>query len=227
VQDPMFDGVEIATGAVPVASIIWLHGLGADGHDFEPLVPELQRPYWPALRFVFPHAPIRPVTLNAGFRMRAWYDILGTELLQLQDEKGISASIEYVHQLVAREAFRGVPAERIVLAGFSQGGAIALAAGLTCRHRLAGIMALSTYVPIAHRLDSSIAAVQQGLPIFVGHGTFDPVVPHPLGLTAVGLLERWGFGVTWRSYAMAHALCDDEIQDIADWFEHVLPLESA
>ena len=226
VRDSKFDGVELCTGSRPVASVIWLHGLGADGHDFESVVPELQRAHWPELRFVFPHAPVRPVTLNAGFRMRAWYDILGTELLQMQDEQGIDASVQRVHELVLREQAFGIGADRIVLAGFSQGGAIALAAGLTCPQRLAGIMALSTYLPIAHRLMATPLPMQQGLPVLVAHGVLDPVVPHALGMTAVGLLESSGHPVTWRSYAMGHALCGAEIHDIADWLEQVLSLGS-
>ena len=226
VHDSKFDGVELCTGSPPVASIIWLHGLGADGYDFESVVPELQRPHWPGLRFVFPHAPVRPVTVNAGFRMRAWYDILGTELLQMQDEEGIDASVKRVQDLVLREQAFGIPADRIVLAGFSQGGAIAIAAGLTCPQRLAGIMALSTYVPIAHRLMATPLPMQRGLPVLVAHGVFDPVVPHALGMTAVSLLEASGHPVSWRSYSMGHSLCGEEINDIADWLEQILSLGS-
>src|SRR5579862_520543 len=173
--------VEVATGANPTASVIWMHGLGADGHDFEPAVPQLVRSRSRALRFVFPHAPVRPVTLNGGYPMRAWFDIVKIGLNQPRGLKGMEASRQAVEALVARERQRGVPASRTVLAGFSQGGAVALYAGLQHPERLAGLMALSTYLPVGEGFDVSINPANAHLPVFYGHGIQDPVVPLQLG----------------------------------------------
>jgi phospholipase/carboxylesterase len=213
------DGIETQTGPNPTHAIIWLHGLGADGNDFAPVVPELLRPGWPALRFVFPHAPIRAVTINGGARMRAWYDILGLEIAQRQDERGVRESITQVDQLIAREVARGIPAERIFIAGFSQGGAIALAAGLRHPQRLAGIIALSTYLPIAERTSDEANAANRGVPIFMGHGNLDPVVGHPLGLMSAEFLRNLGYPVDWFSYAIPHSVNAQEIADISAWLE--------
>ena len=209
--------VEHETAASPVHSVIWLHGLGADGHDFAPIAPELVAADWPALRFVFPHAPVRPVTVNGGMPMRAWYDIAGFDLLTRQDEAGIRASIAAVEALIARENERGVPDERIVLAGFSQGGAIALAAGLRHAKRLAGIVALSTYLPIADTLAAERSAANADVPIFQAHGTFDPVVIPPRGSDSRDLLQSLGYRVDWHAYPMAHAVCPQEIADLRTW----------
>lgn len=218
----MLDCVEIETAPRAAHSVIWLHGLGADGHDFEPIVPELLRPGWPPLRFVFPHAPVRPITLNGGMRMRGWYDIHGLELMSVEDEAGIQASVADVGRLIERERQRGVESHRILLAGFSQGGAIALTAGLTSPERLAGIVALSTYLPIAAQTEARRAPIQQALPIFVGHGAVDPIVPQALGLAASQRLQAWGHPVDWHSYGMPHSVCADEIHDLSRWMERHL-----
>lgn len=212
-----FDGVEIETGANPRWTVIWLHGLGADGRDFEPIVPELVDDDWPPIRFVFPHAPVRAVTINGGVRMRAWYDILGTEIAQRQDEHGMRASIEMVNQLIARENTRGVASERIVIAGFSQGGAIALAAALRYPSKLAGVVALSTYLPIAENSAAERSEANRGLPVFMAHGNLDPVVGHALGQMSRGYLEQLGYVVDWHSYPMPHSVCAEEISDLARW----------
>jgi len=211
--------VERETGTDPTHSVIWLHGLGADGNDFAPIVPELVSPQWPALRFVFPHAPVRPVTINGGMPMRAWYDILGMDLMSRQDATGMRASIDAVEALIARENERGVPSERIVLAGFSQGGAIALSAGLRHAQRLAGIVALSTYLPLADTLASERSAANAQAPIFWGHGTMDPVVILQRGLDSRAALEALGYAVDWHTYPMPHSVCAEEIADLRRWFD--------
>ena len=218
----MLDCVEITTGERPLHSVIWLHGLGADGHDFEPMVPELVRQGWPPLRFVFPHAPVRSITLNGGMRMRGWYDLFGLSLTAIEDEAGILASVAAIEALIARERSRGVESHRILLAGFSQGGAIALAVSLQHAERLAGIVALSTYLPIAARIESGRNGMQQGLPVFIGHGAVDPIVPQLLGQTARQQLEHWGHPVEWRSYAMPHSVCAEELKDLSGWMERHL-----
>ena len=209
--------VEHETSANPTHSVIWLHGLGADGHDFAPIVPELVDPAWPALRFVFPHAPVRPVTINNGMSMRAWYDIIGFDARAPQDEAGIRASIGEVQALIAREHERGVPSERIILVGFSQGGAIALSAGLRHAEMLAGIVALSTYLPISATLAAERSAANAGTPIFWGHGTADPVVALQRGAASRDLLQALGYAVDWHTYPMAHAVCAQEIADLRGW----------
>ncbi|KZC19958.1 MULTISPECIES: alpha/beta hydrolase [Rhodanobacter] len=209
--------VEHETGTSPRYSIIWLHGLGADGHDFAPIVPELVDPAWPALRFVFPHAPVRPVTINNGMSMRAWYDIIGFDARAPQDEAGIRASIAAVGTLIEREHARGVPSERIVLAGFSQGGAIALSAGLRHAEKLAGIIALSTYLPISATLAAERSAANAATPIFQGHGSADPVVALPRGTASRDALQALGYPVDWHTYPMAHAVCAEEIDDLRRW----------
>ena len=209
--------VELETAANPQHSIIWLHGLGADGNDFAPIVPELVAKDWPALRFVFPHAPVRPVTINNGMSMRAWYDIVGFDLQSRQDEAGVRASMREVETLIAREHERGVPSERITLAGFSQGGAIALAAGLCHAQKLAGIVALSTYLPIAEVVTSERHAANAATPIFWGHGSADPVVATQRGVDSRDLLQSLGYAVDWHTYPMAHAVCAEEIVDLRRW----------
>lgn len=209
--------IEHETAADPRYSIIWLHGLGADGNDFAPIVPELVDRAWPALRFVFPHAPVRPVTINNGMSMRAWYDIAAFDLNARQDEVGMRASIGEVETLIAREHSRGVPSERIVLAGFSQGGAIALAAGLRHSEKLAGIIALSTYLPLHAVLAGERNAANAAIPIFWGHGTLDPVVILQRGTDSRDLLQSLGYTVDWHTYPMAHAVCAEEIGDLRHW----------
>lgn len=209
--------VEKETTANPTYSIIWLHGLGADGHDFATIVPELVSAQWPGLRFVFPHAPVRPVTLNGGMPVRAWYDIYGFDRLSRQDEPGTRQSIAQVEALIAREQERGIPSERIFLAGFSQGGAVALAAGLRHAQKLAGIIALSTYLPIADSLAAERSAANAAIPIFWGHGTLDPVVILQRGLESRAALESLGYHIAWHTYPMPHAVFPEEIADLQSW----------
>lgn len=209
--------VERETGPAPRYSIVWLHGLGADGHDFEPIVPELVAREWPALRFVFPHAPVRPVTINNGMAMRAWYDIKGADIAQRQDEPGVRESVGQVNALIAREAERGVPASRVLLVGFSQGGAIALSAGVRHAQALAGIVGLSTYLPIAEKTSAERHDANAKVPIFMAHGSHDPIVPQPLGTLSRDHLRSLGYTVDWHTYPMAHQVCAEEIADLRQW----------
>ena len=213
----MFDGVEIKTGAKPTHSVIWLHGLGADGHDFEPIVPQLVRRDWPGIRFVFPHAPVRAVTINNGMRMRAWYDIRGTSIADREDSDGVRDSVASVEALIAREIESGIATERIFLAGFSQGGAIALAATVRSNAPLAGTIALSCYLPLAGVSESEIGAGARKIPIFMAHGSHDQVVPQALGERSREWLREAGFKVDWHTYPMQHSLSGDEIHDLATW----------
>jgi phospholipase/carboxylesterase len=209
--------VETETATQPTHSVIWLHGLGADGNDFAPIVPELVSPAWPALRFVFPHAPVRPVTVNGGMPMRAWYDIAGVDLVSRQDETGIRASIASVEALIARENERGVPTANILLAGFSQGGAIALAAGLRHTDKLGGIIALSTYLPLQEAFATERSAANTHTPVFWGHGTGDPIVPLTRGVASRDLLQSLGYTVSWHTYPMPHSVCAEEVDDLRSW----------
>ena len=216
----LLETVETETGPDPRWSIVWLHGLGADGHDFAPIVPELVRPEWPALRFVFPHAPVRAVTINAGMRMRAWYDIRDVDLANRADSEGVEASITQVGALLDREHARGIPASRTFLAGFSQGGAIALAAGLRRHEPLAGLIALSTYVPMPEaRAQEALRAEAKSQPVFMAHGNGDPVVPLQAAQWSAGVLQRLGFDVEWHAYPMPHSVCAEEIQALGDWLQ--------
>lgn len=218
------EAVEIETGTgAPEGSVIWLHGLGADGHDFEPIVPELRLPPDMPLRFVFPHAPVRPVTLNGGMAMRAWYDILTLDRNGLQDEAGIRDSAALLEQWIAREQERGIAANRIVVAGFSQGGAIALHAGLRATRTLAGIMALSTYLPLQDVFAEEVAP--SDVPIFMAHGALDPVLPMALGRESADLLIASGYNVEWHDYPMAHSVCLEEINAIRNWLLSVYGTE--
>lgn len=209
--------VEVTTGANPGFSVIWLHGLGADGHDFEPVVPMLGLPSAPAVRFVFPHAPVRPVTLNGGMAMRAWYDIKAISASRDQDEAGIIHSAALVDALVAREQQRGVPVARQVVAGFSQGGAMALYAGLRQTQRLAGVISLSAYMLFPERLAAGQSAANAGLPVFVGHGSMDAVVPMAMGKASAEVLQQLGYSVDWQSYPMAHSVAAEELTAIGRW----------
>jgi phospholipase/carboxylesterase len=219
----MLKTVEIETAPNPVAAVIWLHGLGADGHDFEPIVPALVGPGERGVRFVFPHAPVRPVTLNAGMAMRAWYDIVGIDRFARQDEAGVRASDAQVRALIRRENERGIPTDRIVLAGFSQGGAMALFTGLRYPEKLAGIMGLSCYMVLAPTLDAERHAANQHTPLFMAHGTDDPVVGMPLGQESCELIRARGYPVQWRTYPIPHAVSPEEIADIAAWLRVRLP----
>ena len=215
----MLEKIELETRPAPTWSVIWMHGLGADGRDFEPIVPQLVARTWPAIRFIFPHAPVRPISINGGMRMRGWYDILGVEIENRQDEVGIRDSIAKIERLIARERLRGIPSENVVLAGFSQGGAIALAAGLRHSQKLAGIVALSTYLPLADRTEAEIHPASRGTPVFMGHGTEDPVIPQALGSMSRDWLSVRGYPVQWHSYEMPHSVCPQEIADLAAWLQ--------
>ncbi|WP_200944107.1 MULTISPECIES: alpha/beta hydrolase [unclassified Lysobacter] len=215
---PLLDTVEHETGPSPAWSVLWLHGLGADGNDFAPIVPELLRPDWPALRFVFPHAPVRAVTINNGVRMRAWYDIRDfSDFNHRADEAGVDESVAQIEALIEREAERGVPASRVLLAGFSQGGAVALAAGLRREQPLAGLIALSTYLPMPERLARETREGARSQPVFMAHGRHDPVVPYAAGETSAARLRALGLNPDWHAYPMAHQVCLEQIQDLGDW----------
>ncbi len=218
----LLETVEVETGRIPRASIIWLHGLGADGHDFEPIVPELAAGLSLPLRFVFPHAPVRPVTINNGSRMRAWYDITGFERNALQDEVGIRGSDAAVRALIRRENERGVQSDRVVLAGFSQGGAMALFTGPRYPEKLAGILGLSCYLLLASTFQAERQPANQSTAIFMAHGTFDPVVDARLGEDSRRFLMSHGHAVEWHTYPMPHAVCPEEIAAIATWLKAVL-----
>ena len=213
--------IELETTANPTGSVIWLHGLGADGHDFEPIVPELNLPETLSLRFVFPHARVRPVTVNGGMEMRAWYDVISLDRDGPVDEEGIRQSSAVLETLIARERDRGIDSGNIVLAGFSQGGVIALHTALRSTIRLGGLMALSTFLPLHHAFQSEVIdnpeAGWPGLPIFMAHGSFDPMIPCEYGRQSADLLIKSGFQVEWHDYPMAHAVCANEIQDIRTW----------
>lgn len=214
--------VELETGAQPRTSIIWLHGLGADGHDFEPIVPELKLPSSLPVRFVFPHAPLRPVTLNNGYPMRAWFDIVKIGLHQPRDRDGMLAARATLEALIARENARGIPAARIVVAGFSQGGAVALYTGLQYPQKLAGIMALSTYLPLAEGFEFEINAANARTSIFYAHGTQDPVVPLQLAEHTRDALTALGCSILWHTYSMPHAVHPEEIMHIRAWLSSIL-----
>ena len=208
--------VEHAPGDPVAGSVLWMHGLGADGHDFEPIVPELLLDAV-HLRFVFPHAPVRPVTLNQGMTMRAWFDVFGLDRRSKQDEEGIRESGKQIEALIRRENERGVPTDRIVLAGFSQGGAVALHTGLRYPEPLAGILALSTYLPLHESFDAEASDANRATPIFQAHGTLDPLVGISLGEGTRDFLTERGYAVEWNSYPMPHAVCPEEIADIGRW----------
>ncbi len=216
---PLLDGVERTTGPAPAWTILWLHGLGDSGDGFAPIVPELVRPGWPALRFVFPHAPMRAVTINGGMRMRAWYDIASLDMANRADEVGVAESIAQVDALIAREAERGIPPERIILAGFSQGGAVTLAAGLRRKTPLAGLVALSTYLPAPGKAAAALQRGAERQPLFMAHGLYDPVVVYVAGEQSAAVMRGMGFAVDWHRYSMAHQVCGEELTDLGDWLE--------
>ncbi len=219
-MDKLLTTLELQTGQHPAFSVIWMHGLGADGSDFEPVVPELGLDDEPGVRFVFPNAPAIPVTCNGGYVMPAWYDIIALDsTTRTVDEAGILRSRDAIRRLIERENQRGVPCERIFLAGFSQGGAIAYASALTHPQCLAGIIALSTYIPTPALLEAEATAVNAGLPIFAAHGTEDGVVSPELGVRARDLVRRLGHEVEWREYPMPHSVCIEEIIDIGAWLQ--------
>ena len=217
----ILDAIELETAPKPTTSVIWLHGLGADGSDFVPVVEALELPAAP-IRFVFPHAPMQPVTINGGYVMRAWYDILGADLARREDERGVRASQQLVEALIEREKTRGSPAARIVLAGFSQGGAISLQTGLRHPERLAGILALSTYVPILTSLAAETSQANRDTPIFMAHGTYDPIVPLAHASQSRDALVALGYAVEWHEYPMPHSVSPEEVADIGAWLSQVL-----
>jgi phospholipase/carboxylesterase len=214
--------VELSTGANPAGTVIWMHGLGADGWDFVPIVRELMLPEGLALRFIFPHAPVRPVTINNGVAMRAWYDISQMDLARVPDEGGIRESQGLIEQLLASEKARGVDASRIVLAGFSQGGVIALQTGLRHGERIAGILALSTYLALEDSLDREAAAANKRTPILMVHGTQDPVIPVQLADASQRALIARGYDLTWQTYPMPHAVCAEEVEEIGGFLASTL-----
>lgn len=221
-MNTLLECVELQTHPQPSSSVIWLHGLGADGHDFVPVVHELQALGAPAARYVFPHAATMPVTINGGAVMRAWYDIIGVDLIRREDEKGIRASQKQVEALIAREAERGIATSRVVLAGFSQGGAIALQTGLRQAAPLAGIIALSCYLPLADSFIQERAEGSGAVPVFMAHGTSDPIVPLARGVASREAIKAAGHPVEWHQYPMPHSVNEQEIRDIAEFLRRVL-----
>lgn len=218
--DALLEHIQRDTGADPEFAVLWLHGLGADGHDFEPIVPELglSRP----VRFIFPHAPTQPVTINGGMVMRAWYDITAMDLSASIDARGIHGSSDHLRRLIRATVDSGIRPDRIVLAGFSQGGVIALHTGLTHTERLAGIIALSTYVALPEEIQQSTNDANRDVPVFMAHGRFDPVIPCSLGERSRDFLLEEGYPVQWHEYPMEHSVFPDEIRDLAHWLNGLL-----
>jgi len=214
--------ITIETGKTPDATVIWLHGLGADGHDFEPIVPQLGLPDDMSIRFIFPHAPSMPVTLNGGYIMPAWYDISQNDLGLEHDEAGIKASSASITLLIEQEIMRGIQPDRIILAGFSQGAAMALHIGLRQEQSLGGIIALSGYLLLPEKTDEFSSSSPQ-TPLFMAHGVNDPVVPFALGDASARKLQQRGHSVSWHSYPMQHSVCPEEIADIGNWLQQRLP----
>ena len=218
----MLQTIEKETGANPTVAIIWMHGLGADANDFVPMIPELDLAGLPPIRFIFPNAETMPVTINGGYVMRAWYDIVATDLGRQEDENGLRASQAKVEALIARENARGIPNERIILAGFSQGCAMTLQTGLRQTKPLAGMMCLSGYVPIAAKAAAEHTPASKQTPIFLVHGRMDPVIPIARATASRDLLQQWGYQVEWHEYAMQHSVCAEEVQHISTWLKKVL-----
>ena len=218
----LLEHVQIETGDNPAFSVIWLHGLGADGHDFVPIVRELDLSGLPDIRFIFPHAPTMPVTINNGYVMRAWYDITGAELVRREDETGLRASQQQVEAFIAREKARGIPASRIILAGFSQGCAMTIQAGLRHPETLAGMICLSGYAPLADKLPHERTQESLATPIFMAHGRHDNVVPFSRAQASHEVLAALGYGVEWHEYTMQHSVCLEEVHDLSRFFRKVL-----
>ena len=218
----MSEPVIIEVGDRPTHAVIWLHGLGADGHDFEPIVPELRLPPEISVRFVFPNAPNRPVTVNGGMVMPAWYDIKGPDIASKQDRDGMQESFDLVEQLIDEQIEAGIDTGKIILAGFSQGGAVVLYTMLRSKHTVLGIMALSTYLPFADTSKTERTNSNQQTAIFFGHGTMDPVVPHELGLKSYKFLQSLGYQTSWHEYSMQHSVSLEEIRDISAWLSTLI-----
>lgn len=218
----LLDNIEIETAPNPTIAVVWLHGLGADGNDFVPLVRELDLTGLPGIRFVFPHANTMPVTINGGYVMRSWYDIVATDLTRREDEGGLRASQLQVEALIAREKARGIPASRIILAGFSQGCAMTLQTGLRHPEKLAGMLCLSGYLPLASVAGAERSEASLGTPIFMAHGVQDPVVPFARAEESRKVVEALGYQVEWHAYPMQHTLCLEEVQDISAWIRKVV-----
>lgn len=219
----MLPCIELETSPNPTCSVIWLHGLGADGNDFVPIIPELRLPANPAIRFIFPSAPSMPVTVNGGYVMPAWYDIVGRNLMDQEDADGIKQSAASIIELIEHEVERGIDYRHIVLAGFSQGCAMALYIGLRLPHQLAGIIALSGYLPLALSLNIEKHIANQSTPIFMAHGTYDPVVVLDRAQASLALLENLGYPVDWNEYPMEHSVNHEELADISRFLQEVLP----
>jgi phospholipase/carboxylesterase len=219
----MLETIEVETAAKPNAAVIWLHGLGADGHDFEPIVPEIVRPRERAWRFVFPHAPVRPVTINGGMSMRAWYDLKGLDRRAPEDVSGFRDTDVRIRQLIAREGERGIAANRIVLAGFSQGGAVSLYTATRFPEKLAGVMALSCYLPLESSLIAERAPANDATPILMAHGRGDDRILMSMGVQSRDFLKTHGYTVEWHDYPMAHAVCAAEIADIREFLFRIFP----
>jgi len=222
----LLEQVELATGPAPTASVIWMHGLGADGYDFVPIVKEIEANTIPGLadgvRFIFPHAPMRPVTINNGMTMRAWYDIKMVDLVRMEDDQGLRASQAEIEKLIAREKERGIPARRIILAGFSQGGAVTLQAGLRHPERLGGLMVLSSYLPLAGTVKAEAVATNSDVPILMVHGSGDQVINIARATASRDQLKELGYQVEWHEYPMEHSVCMEEVQAIRAWLGKIL-----
>ena len=218
----LLESLEIETAPNPDAAVVWMHGLGADGHDFEPIVPELRLPATTRIRFVFPHAPLRPVTINQGHVMRAWYDVRALAGVRREDEAGVRQSARQIEALLARERQRGIAPRRIVIAGFSQGGAMALHVGLRYADRLAGILALSCYLPLSNTLPTEASPANRDVPIFWAHGLHDPMIPQAMAEQGREQLADLGYQIDWHQYPIPHSVSAEEIADVARWLERVL-----
>lgn len=218
---PQLAAIDITTGTNPLYSIIWMHGLGADGNDFVPVVQTLDLPLIP-IRFLFPHAPLQPVTINGGYTMRAWYDIRYTDLIEQEDAAGLYRSQHAITALIKHENQRGILSDHIILAGFSQGAAMALQTGLRYPDKLAGIIALSGYLPLAHKIAEEAHIANKATPIFMAHGSEDTIVPMELAQTSLQLLREYHYPVTWYEYPMEHSVCDQELIDISRWLKTIL-----
>jgi phospholipase/carboxylesterase len=218
----LLESLEIETAPNPDAAVVWMHGLGADGHDFEPIVPELRLPATTRLRFVFPHAPLRPVTINQGHVMRAWYDVRALAGVRREDEAGVRQSARQIEALLARERQRGIAPRRVVIAGFSQGGAMALHVGLRYADRLAGLLALSCYLPLSNTLPTEASPANRDVPIFWAHGLHDPMIPQAMAEQGREQLAELGYQIDWHQYPIPHSVSAEEIADVARWLERVL-----